>query len=103
MAFAVTIAARLLLFPTPQAGAVTARQASLHAPDRSVAPPTGLSTLGFDPARYQTEPPACYRPTLGAHRIRRQAITRSGFEDHDPSVACHEATLRGSRRRATRH
>jgi hypothetical protein len=23
-------------------------------------PPTGLSTLGFDPARYQTEPPACY-------------------------------------------
>jgi hypothetical protein len=24
-------------------------------------PPTGLSTLGFDPARYQTEPPACYR------------------------------------------
>ena len=20
-----------------------------------------LSTLGFDPARYQTEPPACYR------------------------------------------
>src|SRR3990170_1771619 len=24
-------------------------------------PPTGLSTLSFDPARYQTEPPACYR------------------------------------------
>src|SRR5712691_9156173 len=24
-------------------------------------PPTGLSTLGFDPTRYQTEPPACYR------------------------------------------
>src|SRR5712692_10166857 len=24
-------------------------------------PPTGLSTLGFDPARFQTEPPACYR------------------------------------------
>jgi hypothetical protein len=22
-----------------------------------------LSTLGFDPARYQTEPPACYRET----------------------------------------
>jgi len=24
-------------------------------------PPTGLSTLGFDPIRFQTEPPACYR------------------------------------------
>ena len=24
-------------------------------------PLTGLSTLGFDPARFQTEPPACYR------------------------------------------
>jgi hypothetical protein len=24
-------------------------------------PPTGLSTLGFDPTRFQTEPPACYR------------------------------------------
>jgi hypothetical protein len=45
----------------PQAGGLTTRQASLDAADRSVAPPTGLSTLGFDPARYQTEPPACYR------------------------------------------
>lgn len=24
-------------------------------------PLTGLSTLGFDPTRFQTEPPACYR------------------------------------------
>jgi len=24
-------------------------------------PLTGLSTLGFDPARFPTEPPACYR------------------------------------------
>ena len=24
-------------------------------------PPKGLSTLGFDPTRFQTEPPACYR------------------------------------------
>jgi hypothetical protein len=35
--------------------------ASLNAADRLVAPPKGLSTLGFDPARFQTEPPACYR------------------------------------------
>ena len=47
--------------PCPKAGWLTTRQASLHAADRSVAPPKGLSTLGFDPARYQTEPPACYR------------------------------------------
>jgi hypothetical protein len=24
-------------------------------------PPKGLVTLGFDPTRFQTEPPACYR------------------------------------------
>jgi hypothetical protein len=24
-------------------------------------PPKGLSTLGFDPTRFQIEPPACYR------------------------------------------
>jgi hypothetical protein len=61
MAFTVTIAARLLLFPTYRREALTTRQASLNATDRSVAPPEGLSTLGFDPARHQTEPPACYR------------------------------------------
>src|SRR6266508_652887 len=48
--------------PCPPKGRVlTTRQASLHAADRSVAPPEGLSTLGFDPARFPTEPPACYR------------------------------------------
>src|SRR5205085_2185921 len=31
--------------------AITTRQASLDATDRSVAPPTGLLTLGFDPPR----------------------------------------------------
>jgi len=60
MAFAVKLAARLLLFP-PEGGLITTRQASLNAADRLVAPPKGLSTLGFDPARFQTEPPACYR------------------------------------------
>ena len=60
MAFAVKLAARLLLFP-PEGGPITTRQASLDAADRLVAPPKGLLTLGFDPARFQTEPPACYR------------------------------------------
>jgi hypothetical protein len=60
MAFAVKHSARLSLF-RPKTVALTARQASLDATDRSLAPPKGLSTLGFDPTRFQTEPPACYR------------------------------------------
>jgi len=47
--------------PPPEGGLLTTRQASLDATDRLVAPPEGLLTLGFDPARFQTEPPACYR------------------------------------------
>lgn len=40
---------------------LTTRQASLRLADRSVAPTIVASTLGFDPTRFQTEPPACYR------------------------------------------
>jgi hypothetical protein len=39
----------------------TTPHASRHATDRTVAPLAGLLTLGSDPARFQTEPPACYR------------------------------------------
>jgi hypothetical protein len=60
MAFAVTHAARHLLFP-PQGGVLTTRQASLDATDRSVAPPKGLSTLRFDHGRFPPKPAACYR------------------------------------------
>jgi hypothetical protein len=60
MAFAPNGRARLPLSP-PEGGLLTTRQASLNAADRLVAPPQGLLTLGFDPARFQTEPPACYR------------------------------------------
>jgi hypothetical protein len=67
VAFAVNAAARLLLLP-PEGGPLTTRQASLDAADRRVAPPTGLSTLGFDPTRFQAEPPACYRAILAATR-----------------------------------
>jgi hypothetical protein len=40
-------------------------------------PLEGLSTLGFDPARFQTEPPACYRATwqLPGPDSHRQATT----------------------------
>jgi hypothetical protein len=60
MAFASNGQARLLLSP-PEDGLLTTRQVSLDAADRLVAPPEGLLTLGFDPTRFQTEPPACYR------------------------------------------
>src|SRR5215210_2334410 len=55
MAFAVKHSARLSLF-RPKTVALTARQASLEATDRSLAPPKGLSTLGFAPTRFQTAP-----------------------------------------------
>jgi hypothetical protein len=58
MAFAVSNAARLPLTP-PESG--KANDAAGFATDRPLAPPKGLSTLGFDPTRFQTKPPACYR------------------------------------------
>ena len=57
---------------------MTTPQASLHATDRILAPPiTGLSTLGFDPTRFQTEPPVCYRASwqLPGPDFHRQATT----------------------------
>jgi hypothetical protein len=54
------------------------------ATDRSVAPPQGLSTLGSSPARFQAEPPACYRAPwrLPGPDSHRQATTsfRSGHD-----------------------
>src|SRR5260370_22313034 len=40
-------------------------------------PPKGLLTLGSDPARFQTEPPACYRASwqLPGPDFHRQATT----------------------------
>jgi len=40
-------------------------------------PPEGLLTLGSDPARFQTEPPACYRASwqLPGPDFHRQATT----------------------------
>ena len=77
MAFAVKDAARLSLSPARRAGTITARQASLEATDRSVAPPKGLLTLGFDPASFPAEPPACYRASwqLPGPDSHRQATT----------------------------
>ncbi len=40
-------------------------------------PLAGLSTLGFDPTRYRTEPPSCYRASwqLPGPDSHRQATT----------------------------
>jgi hypothetical protein len=57
---------------------LTTPQASLHAADRTVAPPiTGPLTLSSDPARFQTKPPACYRASwqLPGPDSHRQATT----------------------------
>ena len=64
--------------PTQRRATLTTPQASLHATDRIRAPPiTGLSTLGFDPTRFQTEPPVCYRASwqLPGPDFHRQATT----------------------------
>ena len=64
--------------PTRRRATLTTPQASLHATDRILAPPiTGLSTLGFDPTRFQTEPPVCYRASwqLPGPDFHRQATT----------------------------
>ena len=43
----------------------------------SRSPKNGLSTLGFDPARFQTKPPVCYRAPwrLPGPDSHRQATT----------------------------
>jgi len=61
-------------------------------------PPKGLLMLGFDPARFQTKPPACYRaswqlPGRDSHpqattslcRIRSTQTTTSNYLAHSPT------------------
>jgi len=75
MAFALIPMARVYL---SHQSPLTTPQDSLDARNRSVAPPQGLLTLGLDPARFQTEPPACYRASwqLPGPDLHRQATTR---------------------------
>jgi len=60
MAFTLISGARHSLFP-PEDG--TSNDAAGFAMLRTASslPPEGLLTLGSDPIRFQTEPPACYR------------------------------------------
>lgn len=87
-----------LPIPHPKAGTLTARQASLDAADRSVAPPKGLSTLGFDPTRFQTEPPACYRaswqlPGPDSHRQATTSLCQITIYIIDLQLWAHSATV----------
>ncbi len=56
---------------------LTTRQASLPLRTAQLLPLEGLSTLGSDPARFQTGPPACYRAPwrLPGPDFHRQATT----------------------------
>ena len=56
---------------------LTTRQTSLSLRTAQLLPPSGLVTLGFDPVRFQTKPPACYRAPwrLPGPDSHRQATT----------------------------
>jgi hypothetical protein len=64
-------------------------------------PFTGLSTLGFDPARFQTEPPVCYRASwqLPGPDSHRQATTSTNSEisytRHPPFHWAHKTSRLG--------
>src|SRR3954452_16488248 len=62
-------------------------------------PLTGPSTRGFNPARFQTEPPVCYRASwqLPGPDFHRQATTScrqqiNRLHDHPPICWAHEKT-----------
>ena len=76
MAFTVNRPARLSLTPPRWTSNDAAGFASCYGP-LSCFPQQGLSTLGFDPTRFQTKPPACYRASwqLPGPDSHRQATT----------------------------
>src|SRR5208283_2323315 len=83
MAFTEIPTARLPLVPAYEAS-VTRRQDSRHVTAWPVAPPKGLSTLGFDAGRFPPTPPVCYPapwrlPGPDFHRHGRcELMSRSG-------------------------
>src|SRR4051812_35159118 len=77
MAFTVTDAARLSLSPAPRRAHQRRGRLRLTLRTARSLPRKGPSTLGFDPTRFQTEPPACYRASwqLPGPDSHRQATT----------------------------
>ena len=79
MAFTLKDGARLSLIPLAQAHSRRGRLRFMLRTARSL-PLEGLLTLGFDPVRFQTEPPACYRAPwrLPGPDLHRLATTSFG-------------------------
>ena len=83
--------------PRLSGGHVTTRQASLHAADR-----WSTATSGFDPDRFPSEPPICYRaswqlPGPDLHRLATatQVIPhRPSTSGRTPARWCHDAPQR---------
>src|SRR5437660_472067 len=64
-------------------------------------PPKGLSTLGFDPTRFQTEPPACYRaswqlPGPDSHRQATTSLRTMVTYTRSPPVPLGARTVRAN-------
>jgi hypothetical protein len=81
MAFALRDGARLSLVPLARAHSRRGRLRVMLRTAQSL-PLEGLSTLGFDPARFQAEPPACYRaswqlPGPDLHRLATTSFRSS--------------------------
>ena len=98
MAFALKLRARLLLFP-PIAGTVTTRQISLHATDRTVAPPEGLLTSGFDTNRFPSAPPICYQaswqlPGPDLHRLATTSMSPDWSRHSVPTLRLLDTQLK---------
>ena len=79
MAFTLRDWARLLLFPAYPAGTLTTRQASLHAADRVVAPPTRAFDIGLRPGPFPVRA-ADLLPGLLA--VTRTGLAPAGDDEH---------------------
>ena len=83
MAFTLRDGARLSLIPPNRAGTFTARQASLHAADRMVAPPKGALDTGLRPDPF---PDRAASLLPGSLTTTRTGLTPAGNNKHTNSV-----------------
>ena len=94
MAFTLRDWARLLLFPAYPAGTLTTRQASLHAADRVVAPPTRAFDIGLRPGPFPVRaadllpgPPGSYPDRTCTGWRRRACLQTTQVIPHRPSTS----------------
>src|SRR5262245_6289046 len=71
--------------PAQTDGPLTTPQASRNATDRSVAPPQGLSTLGFDLIRFQTKPPVATGPPDSYPDRTHTGKRRRAYDQRSPT------------------